>query len=508
MSVTSAIGEALLSRTSRRGFLSRATVTATALTVAPVEYLLRPGSAYAFICECVPGTPCDCSTLCCDGYTQFCCTINSGVNACPPGTFAGGWWKADGSQYCAGARYYIDCNGTCDGCGCSGGSICSSCDGLTCQCAGGDCNNRHVGCTEFRYGQCHQEIGCAGRIACRVVSCTPPWQLDSTCSTVAHTDDNTANHFAPCQDGPMFTGPVIAGMAATPSGQGYWLVDHAGAVHHFGDARSFGSLAGKRLNQPIVGMAATPTGNGYWLAAADGGIFAFGDAPFDGSTGSIRLQKPIVGISSANPTGAPGSNPPSTTTTSTSTTTTTSTTATTSTTTPLTVPPTTTTTTAPPSPRPAFTAGYRMVASDGGVFDFDARFYGSTGRMRLNRPVVGMAQTPTGHGYWLVASDGGLFAFGDAGFHGSLGKVVLSKPIVGMAATPSGHGYWLVASDGGLFAFGDAGYYGSLGGETLPAPVVAMVPTPTGKGYWMAGQSGTVYVFGDAVSYGSLGTGA
>ncbi len=59
-------------------------------------------------------------------------------------------------------------------------------------------------------------------------------------------------------------------------------------------------------------------------------------------------------------------------------------------------------------------------------------------------------------GYWLVASDGGIFAFGDAAFYGSTGGMTLNKPIVGMAATPDGQGYWLVASDGGIFAFGDA----------------------------------------------------
>ena len=51
-----------------------------------------------------------------------------------------------------------------------------------------------------------------------------------------------------------------------------------------------------RLNQPIVGIAATPTGNGYWLAASDGGIFAFGDARFHGSTGGMRLSAPITGL--------------------------------------------------------------------------------------------------------------------------------------------------------------------------------------------------------------------
>jgi hypothetical protein len=34
---------------------------------------------------------------------------------------------------------------------------------------------------------------------------------------------------------------------------------------------------------PIVGIAATPTGKGYWLVAADGGVFAFGDATYLGN---------------------------------------------------------------------------------------------------------------------------------------------------------------------------------------------------------------------------------
>ncbi len=73
------------------------------------------------------------------------------------------------------------------------------------------------------------------------------------------------------------------------------------------------------------------------------------------------------------------------------------------------------------------------MASDGGVFTFgDAKFYGSTGAMVLNKPIVGMKVTPSGKGYWLVASDGGVFSFGDAKFLGSTGNVVLNKPIVGV----------------------------------------------------------------------------
>ena len=82
--------------------------------------------------------------------------------------------------------------------------------------------------------------------------------------------------------------------------------------------------------------------------------------------------------------------------------------------------------------------GYRMVASDGGVFSFCRVFLGSTGGTHLNRPVVGMATSPDGGGYWLVASDGGVFSFGDARFYGSTGAVHLNAPIVGMAAPPSG----------------------------------------------------------------------
>ena len=74
-----------------------------------------------------------------------------------------------------------------------------------------------------------------------------------------------------------------------------------------------------------------------------------------------------------------------------------------------------------------------------------------------------MAATADGGGYWLVASDGGVFAFGDARFYGSTGSIRLNRPVVGMAATPDGGGYWLVASDGGVFAFGDARFYGSTG---------------------------------------------
>jgi hypothetical protein len=97
---------------------------------------------------------------------------------------------------------------------------------------------------------------------------------------------------------------------------------------------------------------------------------------------------------------------------------------------------------------------------------------------------------PTGnHGYWLVGSDGGIFSFGSAQFYGSTGSLNLQRPVVGVTPTGDRGGYWLVASDGGIFSFGNAGYFGSIPGlgiapagtpgaaNRLNAPVVGMVPS-------------------------------
>ena len=152
------------------------------------------------------------------------------------------------------------------------------------------------------------------------------------------------------------------------------------------------------------------------------------------------------------------------------------------------------------------TGGYWVVASDGGVFSFDAPFYGSAGALSLARPIVGAASAPDGGGYWLVASDGGVFSYGDAHFFGSMGGQHLNQPIVGMAATPDGGGYWVVASDGGIFAFGDALFLGSMGGQHLNQPIVGMAATPGGGGYWLVASDGGIFAFGDAPFHGSTGS--
>ena len=157
---------------------------------------------------------------------------------------------------------------------------------------------------------------------------------------------------------------------------------------------------------------------------------------------------------------------------------------------------------------PLPTHGYWMVASDGGVFPFgNAVGWGSTGNIRLNKPIVGMSKTPRDDGYWLVASDGGIFPFGPgAPGYGSTGNIHLNQPIVGMESALDGQGYWLVASDGGIFPFGPSAHgYGSTGGIHLNQPIVGMARTRTGLGYWLVASDGGIFPFGDAVGYGSTG---
>jgi hypothetical protein len=159
-----------------------------------------------------------------------------------------------------------------------------------------------------------------------------------------------------------------------------------------------------------------------------------------------------------------------------------------------------------------------LVGSDGGIFSFgSAQFYGSTGALKLQRPVVGITPTADDGGYWLVASDGGIFSFGDAGFYGSIPAIGLgpegsstpkrlNAPIVGMVPSADGGGYFMVASDGGVFAFGDAAFESSCPGiGGCSGAAVAVMPDASGNGYWLVTATGRVYAFGDAISYGAPG---
>ena len=209
---------------SRRGLFRRAAIIGSALTVAPMSYILKPGSAYAAICTC-RGQQCDCNDLCCKSYTAFCCTIY-GDNSCPPNTVTAGWWKADGSGFCdvggtPKPRYYIDCHGDTCSCSCGASGTClPSCSFCNCECANKDCNNRKTCCIRFRYGQCNQQMPCIGPIVCRVVTCTPPWEIDASCTKRVLTDNATRFHDAPClhsDDSGIINTWVVGGTAVVGS---------------------------------------------------------------------------------------------------------------------------------------------------------------------------------------------------------------------------------------------------------------------------------------------------
>jgi hypothetical protein len=158
-----------------------------------------------------------------------------------------------------------------------------------------------------------------------------------------------------------------------------------------------------------------------------------------------------------------------------------------------------------PAPSDASARGYWFLGKDGGVFSFDAPFYGSLPGLGIRTQVRNMASTATGNGYWLLGIDGGVFAFGDAGFYGNTVGLPLVAPIINLIPNPKGGGYWLLASDGGIFSYGTSRFFGSMGGTPLNAPIISMAPTPTGNGYWLLASDGGIFSFGDAKFFGSMG---
>jgi hypothetical protein len=218
----------------------------------------------------------------------------------------------------------------------------------------------------------------------------------------------------------------ISGVAATPDGGGYWLVASDGGVFAFGDAHFFGSMGGISLNQPIEGIAATPDGGGYWLVASDGGVFAFGDAGFFGSLSGAHILAPVVGIATTaagngyrlltnggelfafGDARVPGGPP------------------------------------AVQAPTGAYVGiarvagtirGVVLVTSDGTRAMFDAEATPdcpSAPITAMNAAMVGIAGTASCE-VWLTASDGGVFAFGTR-FLGSTVRLALAAPIVGIAS--------------------------------------------------------------------------
>ncbi len=186
------IGSLLERRVSRRSALSRAALAGSAFAVAPIRYLIRPGTAWGVISpgSCPPGS------LCTDGYTEFCCEVQHGNNRCPEGTYVAGWWKCTdytGGGTCSqeGVRYYLDCN-----------NLPSVPYAGGCRCANNDCNQRRVACNFFRYGQCNTQIGGVSDVVCRLVICENPASVGGWgCNGTLMIDNSVCAHEAGCLQG-------------------------------------------------------------------------------------------------------------------------------------------------------------------------------------------------------------------------------------------------------------------------------------------------------------------
>jgi hypothetical protein len=293
--------------------------------------------------------------------------------------------------------------------------------------------------------------------------------------------------------------PAIATGTVIFSGNGYGIcsVTLSGQVNEQTSCSSSTSLGvgtyniGAEFSDPSADFVDSSSSNSVTLTVSPAG------APTTPTTGPTTTTPPASPSSSTTgPTTTPPASPSS----------------------PTTGPTTTTTTTTTPPVGQGAKDGYDLVGSDGGIFTFgDAPFYGSTGSLKLQRPVTGITPTSDHGGYWLVGSDGGIFTFGDAGFYGSIpglglapagssNSKRLNAPIVGMVPSSDGAGYFMVAADGGVFAFGDAKFEGSCPGiDGCSGAAVAVMPDASGDGYWLVTSTGRVYAFGDAAQYGAPG---
>ncbi len=205
----------------------------------------------------------------------------------------------------------------------------------------------------------------------------------------------------------------LVDVAATPSGEGYYLAGEDGGVFAYGDATFAGSMGSVPLRAPVV--AIETYGDGYWLAAADGGVFSFG-VPFHGSAADLDLAGPIVDMA-VHPEGS----------------------------------------------------GYWLYAEDGGVFAFgDVGFYGSDiYPVRLSEGLeTGIAITPTseGDGYWMTLSLGSIGAAGDAAVVQEEHDLGDGEEVIAVAGTTTGQpGFWSLTSSGDVIALDDAQDVGPAG---------------------------------------------
>ncbi len=191
---------------------------------------------------------------------------------------------------------------------------------------------------------------------------------------------------------------TISAMAPTRDGRGYWLVDRAGKVFHYGDA---GSSSGVRPPHPIIGMAAAP-GGGFYLLSAYGNLYNLNGAPFYGSPHNSHKRISTITGMAVTPDGR----------------------------------------------------GYWLVDSAGQIFSYgDAA---PLAKVSSSFRVRGIAAAPGG-GAWVWTSHGNIYNVGGAPFYGSpYHEGYRTSSFTGLGTTRDRAGYWMVESGGNVLPFGNA----------------------------------------------------
>lgn len=253
-------------------------------------------------------------------------------------------------------------------------------------------------------------------VAAALASPSSGWELAATGAV-------TTFGGAPSFGSPSALTAPASGIAATPDGHGYWVVDGNGRIYSFGDAVNVGATKEYHTADPVVAIAATPDGHGYWEATASGRVFHYGDAAYKGEATQNHPGDPVVAIA-ATPDGL----------------------------------------------------GYWEETASGLIFNFgDAHYTNEATEGHSGDPMVGLAATPDGLGYWEVTSDGLIFNFGDAPYRGAVAGSVVAGSVVAVLPAAKAGGYTVVEKDGTTTAFGSA----VSTSPTTVAPTTTTVPAPT-----------------------------
>ena len=146
---------------------------------------------------------------------------------------------------------------------------------------------------------------------------------------------------------------------------------------------------------------------------------------------------------------------------------------------------------------PRSSPGYWLASADGGVFSFDAPFYGSgvtPPGACLFSPQAGsiqdstlgcaaIASTPSGNGYWLLT----LTVCHRVRPSSSSPPSRLHEPNgafgfwTGIASSPTGNGFFVTSGNGGVMGCGDAVLFGGMTTQPLNAPVVGIAANMTAR---------------------------